>query len=50
MEKIKNDMICPVCGRYGKFDGKDCKRCNSKRKTNKFVYTKYQSLIDELKK
>ena len=42
------DLICPVCGRFGKFDGKSCKRCGSYKKYNKFVYERYQPLINEI--
>lgn len=39
-EKETKDLICPVCCRYGKFDGKKCGRCGAKKKRNKFVYEK----------
>jgi len=42
------NLVCPVCSRYGKFDGKHCERCNSKKEGNKFVYKRYQPLINEI--
>ncbi len=31
------DLICPVCCKYGGFNGKKCTRCGVKKKRNKFI-------------
>ena len=44
------NLLCPVCGRYGKFDGKECGRCGSKMNSTKkkFVYKISEVLKREL--
>ena len=40
IKETVNSLICPVCCRYGGFDGKNCKYCGAKRHYNKFVIEK----------
>ena len=49
-KEINKNLICPVCSRYGKFDGKECGRCGSKINSTKkkFVYKTSEVLRKEL--
>ncbi len=45
-DKVK-DLICPVCSRYGKFDGKHCGRCNTTFSRKKYRYKKKEAMLEE---
>ena len=48
--KYNENLLCPVCGRYGMFDGKECGRCGSKINSTKkkFVYKTSEVIKKEL--
>ena len=49
-KEFNENLICPICSRYGKFDGKQCGRCGTKINSTKkkFVYKKSKVLRKEL--
>lgn len=52
IEETISPLICPVCCRYGGFDGKNCKYCGAKKYYKKFVVEKTPNStnVDKLKK
>jgi hypothetical protein len=45
--ETKTSLVCPVCGRCGKFDGKKCGCCGTRKQGKKFVYTGSEKLRTE---